>query len=77
WALQNHHDPGQRMSRDEAIRLCTVGAARLAHLEKKGKIEPGSAADFAVYEVDPLTVDDVRDVRPLLTVSRGRDVFAR
>lgn len=77
WALEHHHDPRHRMSRGEAIRLCTVGAARLAHLEKKGRLEPGSAADFAAYEVDPLAVDDVRDVRPVLTVSRGRDVFAR
>jgi len=77
WALENHHNPLQRMSRDEAIRMCTVGAARLAHLEKKGRLEPGSAADFAAYEADPVIVEDIREVRPVLTVSRGRDVFAR
>ena len=77
WALETHHDPAQRMSRDEAIRLCSLGAARLAHLEKKGRLEPGSAADFAAYDTDPLTAEDIREVRPLLTVSRGRDVFAR
>ena len=77
WALENHHDPGQRLSREQALRLCTIGAARLAHLEKKGRLEPGSAADFAAYEADPMEVDDLRDLRPVLTVSRGRDVFAR
>jgi predicted amidohydrolase YtcJ len=77
WALENHHDPAQRMRRDEALRLCTVGAARLAHLEKKGRLEPGAAADFAAYEADPLEAEDVRDLRPVLTVSRGREVFAR
>jgi predicted amidohydrolase YtcJ len=77
WALENHHDPEQRLSREEAVRLFTVGAARLAHLEKKGRLEPGSSADFAAYEPDPFEVVDVRDLRPILTVSRGRDVFAR
>jgi predicted amidohydrolase YtcJ len=77
WALENHHDHSQRMSREEAVRIFTVGSARLAHLEKKGQLEPGAGADFAVYEEDPLQAPDVREVRPVLTVSRGRDVFAR
>ncbi|MGH2691315.1 MAG: amidohydrolase [Actinomycetota bacterium] len=77
WALESHHDPTQRMGREEALRLCTVGSARLAHLEKKGRLEPGASADLAAFEQDPLEVDDVRDVRPVLTVSRGREVYAR
>jgi predicted amidohydrolase YtcJ len=77
WALEQHHDPAQRMTRLEALRLCTVGAARLAHLEKKGRLEPGAAADLAAFEVDPLEAPDVRDLRPVLTVSRGREVYAR
>jgi predicted amidohydrolase YtcJ len=78
WALETHHDPGQRLSRKEAVRLSTTGGARLAHLEeKKGRLEPGMQADFAAYETDPMTVDDPRGLRPVLTVSRGREVFAR
>jgi predicted amidohydrolase YtcJ len=77
WALEHHHDPGQRMSRMEALRLCTVGAARLAHLEKKGRLEPGAAADLAAYEADPAEIEDVRGLRPIITVSRGREVYAR
>ena len=78
WALETHHDPSQRMSREAAVRLFTTGSARLAHLEdKKGSLEPGMQADFAAYEVDPMTTDDVRGLRPILTVSRGREVFAR
>ena len=76
WALENHHDPAQRLGREAAIRLFTVGAARLAHLEKKGRLEPGSSADFAAYDADPFEVADVRDLRPVLTVSRGRRVFS-
>jgi predicted amidohydrolase YtcJ len=77
WALENHHDPGQRMGRQQAIGVCTLGAARLAHLDKKGRLEQGTAADFAAYDDDPFEADDVRDVRPTLTVSRGREVHAR
>jgi predicted amidohydrolase YtcJ len=77
WSVENHHDPGQRMSRLDALRLFTAGAARLAHLEKKGRLEPGMAADFAAYEHDPVDAPDIRDLRPVLTVSRGREVYAR
>ena len=77
WALENHHDPAQRMSRDESVRLFTIGAARLAHLEKRGRLEPGASADFAAYEADPLAIPDPRELRPVLTVSRGREVHSR
>ncbi|HEY1331705.1 MAG TPA: amidohydrolase family protein [Actinomycetota bacterium] len=78
WALETHHDASQRMSRDEAVHLFTVGSASLAHLEeKKGRLAPGMQADFAVYDADPMEVEDVRELRPILTVSRGREVFAR
>ncbi|HEX2032205.1 MAG TPA: amidohydrolase family protein [Actinomycetota bacterium] len=77
WALENHHDPEQRMSRDAAVRMYTIGGARLGHLEKKGRLEPGAAADLAAYDTDPMDVLDVRGLRPVLTVSRGRDVYAR
>src|SRR6266511_1834118 len=78
WSLENHHDAGQRMTREEAIRLFTIGSARLAHLEdKKGQLRPGMQADFAAYEADPFTAPEIRELRPVLTVSRGREVFAR
>jgi predicted amidohydrolase YtcJ len=74
WALENHHDPDQRLGREAALRLYTLGAARIAHLEKKGRLEPGAAADFAAFDVDPLSVPDVRGLRPVLTVVAGRRV---
>lgn len=77
WALENHHDHAQRLGREEALRLCTLGSARLAHLKNKGRLEPGSAADLAIFDQDPMEVEDTREVRPVLTVSRGREVFAR
>jgi predicted amidohydrolase YtcJ len=78
WALENHHEPVERLTRAEAIGLFTSGSARLANLEgKKGKLEPGMQADFAAYEQDPQEADTVLDLRPVLTVSRGREVYAR
>jgi predicted amidohydrolase YtcJ len=76
-AMEHHHDPAQRLSRLEAIRVHTAGSARMAHQEeKKGVLEPGFHADFAAYDVDPLEVDDVEGLRPILTVSLGREVSA-
>ena len=75
-ALEHHHDPAQRLGRIAAIRVHTAGSARLAHQEeKKGTLEPGMHADVAVYDDDPLEVDDVRALRPIMTVSLGREVW--
>jgi predicted amidohydrolase YtcJ len=77
WAIESHHDPEQRMTREQAIRLFTVGGATLANLEdKRGRLEPGMQADFAAYDLDPFTVEDPRGLRPILTVSRGREVYS-
>ena len=76
-ALERHHAPDQRLGREEAIRVCTIGSARLAHQEeKKGTLEPGKHADFAAYDVDPMAVEHLEGVAPVLTVSLGREVFA-
>ena len=77
-AAQNHHDLGQRLSREEAVRLFTFGSAVIARVEeKKGMLAPGMQADFAAYEDDPLTASAVIGLRPVLTVSLGREVYAR
>jgi predicted amidohydrolase YtcJ len=66
------------MTREEAVYVWTSGGAALAHQEeKKGRLAPGMHADFAVYEADPMEAEDPRELRPVLTVSRGREVFAR
>jgi predicted amidohydrolase YtcJ len=76
-AMEHHHDATQRLGRIDAVRLHTVGSARLAHQEeKKGLLEPGYHADFAAYDVDPLGGGAIEGLRPVLTVSLGREVFA-
>ncbi|HEX9891499.1 MAG TPA: amidohydrolase [Actinomycetota bacterium] len=72
WALESHHDPGQRLGRDQALHLFTLGAARIAHQDKRGRLEPGMAADLAAYDTDPMSVPDVRGLRPVLTVAAGK-----
>jgi predicted amidohydrolase YtcJ len=76
-AFEGHHDPAQRLHREEAIRAYTIGGARLAHQEdKKGSLAPGMHADFAAYDVDPMVVPSLHGLHPVLTVSLGRDVYA-
>jgi hypothetical protein len=76
-AFEGHHDPAQRLRREEAVRAYTIGGARLAHQEdKKGSLAPGMHADFAAYEVDPMMIPSLEGLRPVLTVSLGRDVYA-
>jgi predicted amidohydrolase YtcJ len=76
-ALERHHDSAQRLSRGEAIRLHTIGSARVGHQEaKKGVLAPGMHADFAAFDADPFVAASVQDLRPVLTVSLGREVFA-
>lgn len=76
-ALEGHHRADQRLAREEALRVWTIGSARLAHQEdKKGSLEPGKHADFAAYDADPMQAEDLRGLRPILTVSLGRDVYA-
>lgn len=75
-ALEGHHEPTQRLTRLEALKLHRVGSARLGHQEaKKGALEPGRHADFAAYDADPLDVPSPEGLRPALTVSLGREVF--
>ena len=76
-ALEQHHDPAQRVTRVEAIRAHTRGSARLGHQEeKKGALDPGAHADLAAYQADPFEVEDVLGLAPILTISLGREVFA-
>ena len=77
-ALEHHHERAQRLPRAEAVRLHTIGSARVGHQEeKKGAIAPGMHADLVAFDADPLTIASVEGMRPILTVSLGREVFAR
>lgn len=73
-------NPEQRITREEALRLWTInGAYGTFEEKKKGSIEPGKLADFAVIDRDYLTCpeDEIKDIDALLTVMDGRVVYER
>ena len=74
------HNPEQRVSREEALRMWTWNAAYLSFEEDvKGSLEPGKYADFAVLDRDILTcpIEDLLRTQVLETVLGGRTVFRR
>jgi len=67
------------VSREEALRLYTVGSAWFSGEEKvKGRIAPGQYADFAVLSDDYFAVEDegIRSIESVLTVTGGDIVHA-
>jgi predicted amidohydrolase YtcJ len=72
-------DPRQNLSRAEALRLYTLGAAWSTFEEgRRGSIEVGKHADLAVLNADYLTVpeEQIRSLHSLLTIVGGRIVYA-
>jgi predicted amidohydrolase YtcJ len=70
--------PDQRLTRAEALRAMTLGAAYAAHAERDlGSIEPGKLADFVVLSRDIMQVDprDVLSTTVVRTVVGGRTVY--
>lgn len=68
-----------RLSREEALRLYTIGSAWFSGEEEmKGKIAPGQLADFAILSADYLAVpeEELRTIESVLTVTGGDVVYA-
>jgi predicted amidohydrolase YtcJ len=69
--------PGQRITRQEALRTYTLNGARTAFWDEvTGSIEPGKYADLAVLSHDILRVDEDRipETRVLATLLGGQPV---
>lgn len=70
---------GQKISREEALRVTTINNAYLTFQEKlKGSIETGKVADFLILPQDILTMpgEQIRDMRPVATYVDGKKVFS-
>jgi predicted amidohydrolase YtcJ len=72
--------PDQRVSREDALRMTTIDAAKLSFDEtKKGSIEVGKFGDLAMLSDDYLTCPEERlvDIRSVLTVVGGKVVYEK
>ncbi len=70
--------PGERMTREEALRAFTLGAAYAAFEEGlKGSLERGKLADFIVIDRDVMTCEpgEILETRVLRTVIGGETVY--
>jgi predicted amidohydrolase YtcJ len=73
-------DPGERLTREEALRAMTLDAAFAAFAEGwRGSVTPGKVADLVVLSRDPMAVtdDELRRLRVDATVVGGRILFER
>jgi len=71
-------NPGQQISRQEALRAYTRGNAWYLNRENDlGSIEPGKFADLVVLDKDYFSVSapQMRRIRPILTVIDGKIVY--
>jgi predicted amidohydrolase YtcJ len=70
-------NPGQHLTRAEALRLFTRGNPWFLRMEDKiGSIEPGKLADLAVLDRDYFAVPDaeIKKIRSVLTIVNGKIV---
>ncbi len=78
--LHDGYGSKEKISRFEAVRLYTVGAAEIiGQHHVRGKIEAGYAADFTVFEQDIFTVDieNMPHIDVVYTVINGQIVYAK
>jgi hypothetical protein len=70
--------PAQRMSRDEALRSCTINNAYAAFEEdSKGSLSPGKLADITVLSKDILKApeDEIKTTRVVFTIIGGKIMY--
>jgi predicted amidohydrolase YtcJ len=74
------HQPGEVLTREQAIRLYTINNAFLHNEEKeKGSLEVGKLGDLIVVDRDIMScpVDEIKDVKVLATVVGGKVVYEK
>ncbi len=74
------YEPGQKMTRAQALKSYTLDAAYGAFEEKiKGSISAGKLADFTIYNQDLMTVDeaDMLNTEIVMTIFDGEIVYEK
>jgi len=72
------HEPNEKLTREQAVRLYTINNAYLTHEEKsKGSLEVGKLADWILIDRDILTCsdDDLRATKVKFTAVGGKIVY--
>jgi predicted amidohydrolase YtcJ len=70
---------GNRLNRDEALRLYTVGSAGFSgESERKGRLIAGQFADLSVLSADYFSIPeiDIKALESVLTIVGGKPVYA-
>jgi predicted amidohydrolase YtcJ len=71
-ALVNHHNPDEKVSIPEAVKIYTENAAWLIHQEDSlGKIKKGYKADFTCLDQDLLNQDKLNTIKSTGVVKNG------
>jgi len=77
-AAVNHHNPSERLSRFESVKLYTTNPHLLANeQDTKGLIEKGYQADFACLNADLLTTDNIATAEVVFTIKNGEIVYEK
>ena len=72
--------PEEKISREQALRMYTTGAAWIQWAEKqRGSIEVGKYADLVVIDRDFLKFpeDELKNIQPLQTIVNGKVVYEK
>ena len=69
--------PEERLSLDQALAAFTEGSSFVNHLDDRGRIADGLAADLVVLSDDPYRASDLSTIGVDMTVVEGRVVYER
>lgn len=73
------HNPGEQISRHQAIAMCTINGAKALGLDGiTGSLEVGKRADMVILDQNILTIaaTEIHSVEVLETVSKGKTLYA-